>query len=688
MDFSLPAGLQDTSAFHPLRLLVEHTPAAIALFDTDLRYIIASRRWLEDYGLGDRNIIGQCHYDIFPEIGEEWKVIHQNCLQGAIERREEEAFPRSDGGTDWLKWEVRPWHTESGDVGGLIMFTEVITRQKEAELALAQANQDLEAINQRLETQLAQRSFELNSFFELTEDMLGIAGFDGHFKRVNPAFERNLGYTQAEFFAQPFIAFVHPDDQDSTVAAASEITEGERVVSFENRYRCKDGSYRWLSWTSAPDLDAQVIYATARDITEQKEAEAALRKQAKLLDQVKGAIIALDNDGIITTWGKGAEDLYGYTAQEAIGQHVRMLYPERLHHYLRTGIIEPLKAKGQHEVETQIINKAGQEIDVLIALSLEKDTEGNVIGRIGYGIDITERKQAEAQINAYSETLEKTLEELKQTQLQMIQAEKMSSLGQLVAGIAHEINNPVNFIFGNLTHAKGYTHDLLEIVRLYQEAFPEPGAAIEAAVEDLDLDFLTEDLPKLLASMKVGADRIRTIVLSLRNFSRMDEVDLKDADIHEGIDSTVMILHHRLKKQSDRPEIIINRDYGTLPRIECFPGQLNQVFMNILTNGIDALEDTFDAQTPGTPTITIKTDLEGEQTAVIAIADNGRGMPDSVRDRIFNPFFTTKDVGKGTGMGLSISYQVVTEKHGGTLTCHSTPGQGTEFVIRIPVRQS
>lgn len=688
MEFSFPAaGFQNISAFHPLRLLIEHAPAAIALFDTDVRYIITSRRWLEDYGLGDRNIIGQCHYDIFPEISEEWKAIHQQCLQGAIERREEEAFPRADGGIDWLKWEVRPWHRESGDVGGLIMFTEVITRQKAAELALAKANQELAAVNQGLERELAQRSSELKSFFNLTEDMLGIAGFDGYFKRVNPAFERKLGYTQAEFFAQPFISFVHPDDQASTLAVASQIAEGGSIAAFENRYRCQDGSYRWLAWTSAPDLDNPVLYATARDITVQKNAEAALRKQAKLLDQVKGAIISLDNEGIMTTWSKGAEDLYGYTAQEAIGQHVSILYPERLQDYLRASIIEPLKIKGHHEIETQVINKWGQEIDVLIALSLEKDIDGNVIGRIGYGIDITERKQAEAQIKAYSATLEQTLEELKQTQLQMIQSEKMSSLGQLVAGIAHEINNPVNFIFGNLTHAKGYTDDLLAIIRLYQDTFPEPGAAIEEAVEDLDLEFLIEDLPKLLTSMKIGADRIRAIVLSLRNFSRMDEMDLKDADIHEGIDSTIMILHHRLKKYSDRPAITINRDYGNLPRIECFPGQLNQVFMNILTNGIDALDDALQVQALAQPTITIKTYLEAENTAVITIADNGLGIPEQVRDRIFDPFFTTKEVGKGTGMGLSISYQVVAEKHGGTLTCHSAPGQGTEFVIKIPLRQ-
>ncbi|MBE9103075.1 sensor histidine kinase [Vacuolonema iberomarrocanum] len=283
--------------------------------------------------------------------------------------------------------------------------------------------------------------------------------------------------------------------------------------------------------------------------------------------------------------------------------------------------------------------------------------------------------------------LSQTLDDLKKTQAQMVQAEKMSSLGQLVAGVAHEINNPVNFIYGNLKHAEEYTDDLLKVVKLYQKTFPAPGEELEEAIEGLEIDFLTEDLPKLLNSMKVGAERIRAIVSSLRNFSRLDEVDLKDADLHEGIDSTLMILQNRLKKHSDRVRIIVHRKYGDLPEVECFPGQLNQVFMNIISNAIDALEDGLDRQAIEQPEITINTCLATDQTVVISIADNGSGMPESVRQRIFEPFFTTKAVGKGTGMGLAISYQVVVEKHGGTLTCNSMSSQGTEFVITLPRRQ-
>ncbi|MEO1125391.1 MAG: ATP-binding protein [Cyanobacteria bacterium J06639_16] len=299
----------------------------------------------------------------------------------------------------------------------------------------------------------------------------------------------------------------------------------------------------------------------------------------------------------------------------------------------------------------------------------------------------TALEQSNGALEERTVELSQTLDDLTKTQAQMVQAEKMSSLGQLVAGVAHEINNPVNFIYGNLSHAKGYTDDLLEVIKLYQKTFPEPGEELEEVIEDLEIDFLTEDLPKLLSSMKVGAERIHAIVSSLRNFSRLDEVDLKEADLHEGIDSTLMILQNRLKKHSDRVKIAVNRKYGNLPKVECLPGQLNQVFMNIISNAIDALEEALQCQTVEHPEITITTHLESDQSVVISIADNGSGMPEVVRNRIFDPFFTTKAVGKGTGMGLSISYQVVVEKHGGALTCHSTPGQGTKFVMTLPCRQ-
>jgi signal transduction histidine kinase len=290
---------------------------------------------------------------------------------------------------------------------------------------------------------------------------------------------------------------------------------------------------------------------------------------------------------------------------------------------------------------------------------------------------------------AQAKKLEKSLKELQQTQAQLVQAEKMSSLGQLVAGVAHEINNPVNFIYGNLKYARDYTGSLLKLVHLYQQFYANPIPEIQKYIEEIELDFLLEDLPKILNSMEVGAERISEIVLSLRNFSRLDEAEKKSVDIHQGLDSTLLILQNRFKSSVDHPGIKLVKNYGNLPLVDCYPGQLNQVFMNIISNAVDALENHNSkrriAEIHADPnTITITTEVI-ESKCAIRIADNGSGMTEAVKERLFDPFFTTKPVGKGTGLGLSISYQIIVEKHGGMLRCISEPGQGTEFLIEIPL---
>ncbi len=304
----------------------------------------------------------------------------------------------------------------------------------------------------------------------------------------------------------------------------------------------------------------------------------------------------------------------------------------------------------------------------------------------------TQAHEAAVQATAQAQQLASALRQLQQTQAQLVQTEKMSSLGQLVAGIAHEINNPVTFITGNLSHASKYVQDLLELLRLYQQHYPRPVAPVQKQVKAIDLQFLTEDLPKVLSSMQIGANRIYQIVLSLRNFSRKNEAEMKSVNIHEGIDSTLLILQHRLKPQGTNAGIRIVKEYGDLPWVQCYAGQLNQVFMNILSNAIDALEEfsagsitqpTADEEL-WAPTILIRTEVTSHGVT-IRIKDNGPGMTEAVRNRLFDPFFTTKPVGKGTGLGLSISYQIVVEKHGGILKCCSDPGQGAEFWIAIPI---
>ena len=291
---------------------------------------------------------------------------------------------------------------------------------------------------------------------------------------------------------------------------------------------------------------------------------------------------------------------------------------------------------------------------------------------------------------AKAQQLEATLQELSHTQAQLIQTEKMSSLGQLVAGVAHEINNPVNFIYGNICHASEYIKDLLDLIALYQQNYSQPLPEIRDKIKAIDLDFLCQDLPKILHSMNIGAERIRQIVLSLRNFSRLDETAMKPVNIHEGIDNTLLLLQYRLKPKPGYPEIKIVKEYGNLPSVSCYAAQLNQVFMNLLANAIDALEESVaNGKQIAKPIIHIRTQIKtapsGSDRVVITIADNGPGMTPEVREHLFETFFTTKPIGKGTGIGLSISYQIIAERHHGELQCFSTPGQGAEFVIIIPL---
>lgn len=276
-------------------------------------------------------------------------------------------------------------------------------------------------------------------------------------------------------------------------------------------------------------------------------------------------------------------------------------------------------------------------------------------------------------------------------QTQLIQAEKMSSLGRLVAGVAHEINNPVNFIHGNLSYAKTYAKDLLELIELYRQHCSNMPTLIEQKAQAIDLDFLLSDFTKVLDSMQLGTDRIRQLVRSLRNFSRTDEAQMQTVDIHEGLESTLLILKHQLQGNGDRPSISLVKQYGDLPPVECYPGQLNQAFMNILSNAIDALQErnlslTIDEIQKNPSTIKIQTTVDSNEWVHISIADNGMGIPSNIQERIFESFFTTKPVGKGTGLGLSISHHVVTERHAGKLCCLSQPGIGTEFRIEIPIK--
>ncbi|TVQ58316.1 MAG: hypothetical protein EA366_06840 [Spirulina sp. DLM2.Bin59] len=298
---------------------------------------------------------------------------------------------------------------------------------------------------------------------------------------------------------------------------------------------------------------------------------------------------------------------------------------------------------------------------------------------------IAELNLSKQELKGQKQELQELLEQLLETQSQLIHAEKMSGLGEMAAGIAHEVNNPINFISGNLDYALQYSQDLLDLINLYRYYFPQHLPVIEERIADIEFDFIALDFPRVIQSMQSGVKRVQNIIQSMRSFSRVDEAAYKFVDIHEGLESTLMILNHRIVHVEKYAGIEVRRNYGNLPSIECFPSQLNQVFMNLLSNGIDAIQEAIaQAQPPWQPMISITTEIVDDHWCVITIADNGNGIPEDVKHKIFNPFFTTKAIGKGTGLGLSISYKIITEFHHGQLLCESMPGAGTTFTIKIP----
>jgi PAS domain S-box-containing protein len=444
------------------------------------------------------------------------------------------------------------------------------------------------------------------------------------------------------------------------------------------------------------------LLGTVMDISERKQVEAALQiSEERFYLALEGSAMGLWDWNLATGevyFNPRWKTMLGYEVEEvenSFASWEQLLHPEDLHP-AKAALNAHLEGKEPtYEKEFRMLTKSGEWKWILTqAKVMERDASGNPLRMTGTHIDISDRKQAEAALllseqreREKAQQLEQTLEDLKNTQSQLIQAEKMSSIGQMVAGVAHEINNPVSFIYGNIIPARQYARDLVNLIELYQQHYPEPVSEIAQELAGLEVDFIAEDFPRMLGSMEQGANRIKQIVLSLRNFSRLDETERKVIDIHEGIESTLVLLQYRLQSQVKPGEIQVIKNYGELPKVECYPAQLNQVFMNLLSNAIDAVEESSANCTCKVKQIRITTEVSRENQVCVRICDTGPGICPEVQSRMFDPFFTTKPVGRGTGLGLSISYQIVKDTHGGKLECHSEVGRGTEFAIELPISQ-
>lgn len=600
-------------------------------------------------------------------------------------------------------------------------------RRKQVEKDLLQAKLELEdrvlqrtallqKVNERLQSEIGERIAAeeavqkslnlLQAVLESTPEPIFVKDLNGRYVICNEAWAVIIGKGKEEIIGQDDRQLFPPQIAELIMETDQKILNNGKPMVLEETVPYQG---EWRTYLSTKniycDLDGNIggLVGIASDITERKRSEEALKlreeRYRSLVIATSQMVWMTDAQGMmvedVPSWraytGQSIEDCRDWGWIDAIHPEDRV---RTALHWNRA-----VETKSIYEVEHRVRGADGKYRHFWVRGVPVLAVNGTIQEWIGTNTDITERvnaesilRESEARYRQKAKELEQALYELQRTQSQLIQSEKISSLGQLVAGVAHEINNPINFIYGNVSYASEYAHDLLNLMKLYQQYYPNPPAEIQEAAEASDLDFLKEDLPRLLSSMRLGADRIRDLVLSLRNFSRLDEAEMKQVNIHEGIESTLLILQPRLKAKPEYPSIEISKNYDYLPEVECYPGQLNQVFMNLLANAIDALEEYTQLRLLSggelyTPKISIRTEQRDADWILIYVSDNGPGIPHEAIGRLFDPFFTTKPVGKGTGLGLSISYQIVVEKHGGKLKCVSRPGEGAEFVIEIPVRQ-
>ncbi|MEG4939417.1 PAS domain S-box protein [Microcoleus sp. F4-D5] len=708
LELELQVALEKTERSEQLlRTVIDKTSDWIFAKDQNFCYILVNRSFAQSIGKTVAEIIGKSDL----ELGFSVELVFGNSaknirgfrtddsavLAGEIIHNPCDPATVADGSVHIFDTQKLPLRDPEGNVFAVLAFARDITERYESEAAL-----------RRSETR----------FRSLVANIPGVVyrwqcDFSTSF--ISNAVYLLTGYPAGDFISplnrggRTFASIIYPEDLVKVEATIRQAIENKQSYNLEYRLLAADGTVKWVWDKGSPVFDADgnvcCLDGVIVDISDRYWAQEALRQKTSELEAVFLALpdlyFRIDSDGIILDYLSGNSSDLHLSPEYFVGKRMIDILPATAASQFERAILEVSENRTPVNLEYSLPMATGEETYEARLLPF------NSHQAIAIARNITKRKQAESQLKHKNHELEQTLKQLGRTQTQLIQAEKMSGLGQLVAGIAHEINNPVSFIYGNIIYASEYAKNLLYLCNLYQEHYPEPVSLIADLAEQIELEFMKEDFPHLLNSIQTGAERIRQIVLSLRNFSRLEESDIKRVNIHEGIDSALLILQHRLKENGRNRNIEIVKKYGKLPPIQCYAGQLNQVFMNILNNAIDALADVRNRKLElataseterqdfpslplscnSLPSIRIRTEVLDNNRVAIAISDNGSGMAESVKSRIFDPFFTTKPVGKGTGLGLSISYQIVVERHGGTLQCISAPGEGSEFAIEIPIRQ-
>ncbi|NJS10911.1 MAG: PAS domain S-box protein [Microcoleus sp. CSU_2_2] len=708
LELELKVALEKTERSEQLlRTVIDKNSDWIFAKDKNFNYILANNSFAKAIGKTIEETLGK--NDL--ELGFSEELVFGNSQQnlrgfrtddsavlaGAIIHNTYDPATIADGSVHIFDSQKVPLRDPEGNVFAVLAFAHDITERHLSEEALRRSEERFRSLVANIPGIVYRWRCDFSTTF------------------ISDAVYSLAGYPAADFLSNPnrggrsFASVIYSEDLARVEETIRQGVENKQSYSLEYRLQAADGTIKWVWDKGSPVLgeDGSVccLDGVIFDISDRHYAQAALHQKTSELEAVFRALpdlyFRLDANGIILDYLSGSSsDLY-LPPEHFMGKRMINILPPDIASQFAQAIFEISENRNSIDLEYSMSISEVEKTYEARLVPFNTD-EIIIIAR-----NITQRKQAESELKDKNRQLEQTLKQLGRTQAQLIQAEKMSSLGQLVAGIAHEINNPVTFIYGNIIYARDYARNLLKLCSLYQEHYPEPVSNIAEFADEIEIEFMKEDFPHLLNSIEIGADRIRQIVLSLRNFSRLEESDLKRVDIHEGIESALLILQHRLKETGRNRNIEIVKEYGQLSPVQCYAGQLNQVFMNILSNAIDALVDVRNRklELAGTseterqdlpdlpllcdtlPWIRIRTEVLENNRISIAILDNGPGMTDSVKSRIFDPFFTTKPVGQGTGLGLSICYQIVVERHGGSLRCISTPGGGTEFVIEIPIRQ-